>query len=90
MTKGELDSFLTAKIKKPVPGEHAFHTYLQSLPVWCDDSEEFIRVAVDVTVDKDFSFPINNADEHFSGMKINSAVMFVCFGVKSHEGPLLD
>jgi hypothetical protein len=33
--------------------------------------------AVDVAMDKDFSFPIDHADEHFSGMKIDSAAMFV-------------
>ena len=84
MTEDELDTFFTAKIGKPVPGEHAFDTDHQAIAVRSNDLEKVFRTATDVAVDEDRSFPVKNADVHFSGMKIDSAVMFVCFRVKSH------
>jgi hypothetical protein len=88
MTEGELDSFFTAKIKKPVPGEHAFYPNYQTFPEGSDDFEEIFRVTADVAMDKDIALSIENTDIHFPGMKIDSAVVFVCFRVKSHKGPL--
>jgi hypothetical protein len=50
----------------------------------CNDSEEFLRITINVTVDKDFPFPIKKADIHFPVVEINSAVVFVGFCVKFH------
>jgi len=85
MAEDELDSFFTAEIGKPVPGEHALNTDHKIIAVRGNDLEKVLRTTTDVAMDEDRSFPIKNADVHFSGMKIDSAVIFVCFGVESHD-----
>jgi hypothetical protein len=87
MTENELDPFLAAKIVQPIPGEHTFHSDHQTFPERGNIPDEFIRIAVNVAMEQNFSFAIKNAEIHFSGMKIDSAVMFVCFSVKSHFRP---
>ena len=67
-------------------------TFIPSLPlvpsILCDDPGGLIWSAVDVMMAIDVTYlTINNANVHFSGMGIDSAVIFECCGVESHEGP---
>ena len=84
MTEGELNFFLPAKIEQPIPREHTFHTNHQAFPKGVDDFEELRRITADVAMHQNFALSIENADIHFPGMKIDSAVVFVSFRVESH------
>jgi len=88
VTEHKLDLFITTKVCKPIPREHAFHTDNQALPVRGHDAKEALRIAADFAMYQHGPFRVENADVLFSSMKINSAVVLVGFGVESHEGPL--
>ena len=42
-------------------------------------------IGFDVSVHSGFSFLVENADIHFSGVQIDTAIVCVLFGVKSHQ-----
>jgi len=89
MAKNEGDSFLNAKISYPVPCEHAFYCYNDIFPERLDDSEKNISISIDVSVQPDLPFCIKDAEIHFPCVKIDSAIILVLFGVKSHGLPPL-
>jgi len=84
MAEDKLNTFATAEIGKPVPGEHTLDADHQVIPERSNDLEEIFRRRGNVAVYQHHSVSPQNADEHFFRMKIDSAVMFVGFCVKSH------
>jgi hypothetical protein len=46
--------------------------------------EEDFPIGFDVAVEHDFSGAIKDAEVHFLGMKVDSAIILVLFGVKPH------
>jgi hypothetical protein len=73
------------QISDPVPGEHAFYSNHDVLPEGSDDAKKGPRVRIDVLVNPDVAPGIKDADKHFFGMKVDSTIIFVLFGVKSHR-----
>jgi hypothetical protein len=73
-----------AQISDPVPGEHALHGNHDVLPERSDDVQKGLRVRIDVLVNPDVAPGIQDADEHFFGMKVDSTIKFVLLGVKFH------
>jgi len=49
-----------------------------------DDFEEDFTIGFDVSVQPDLPCFIEDAEIHFFGVKVDSAIKFVLFGVKSH------
>jgi hypothetical protein len=72
------------QISDPVPGEHALHGNHEVLPERSDDTKKGFRICIDVLVNPDVAPGIQDADEHFFGMKVDSTIKLVLFGVKSH------
>jgi len=53
-----------------------------------DGLEKDVMVCLDVPMQKNLSFMVEDAKVHSPGMKIDAAGKFVLFGVKSHKGLL--
>jgi len=84
MAEDKLDTFLATEIGEPVPGKHAFHADYQVVAERRNRLEKVFRRAGNVAMQKHIAFCIQDAEKHFSGMKVDSAVVFVCFRVESH------
>jgi hypothetical protein len=84
MPEDKRDSFLYTQICDPIPGEHAFRCYDKVLPVWSNDLEKGFAVGSQVLVKSDFTILIEDADIHLFCVKVDPAIIFVLFGVKSH------
>jgi hypothetical protein len=65
MAKDKCYPFLLAEISKPVPGEHTFNTNKDIFTIRGNGFQKLGRLAVDITVEKDSSLPIQDAEEHF-------------------------
>ncbi len=71
-----------AKIGRPVPAEDTFDADNHIFDEGKDQLEKQFRVGFDIRMDNDFSPMIQDADIHFSGMKIGTAVLLVQLIVK--------
>jgi hypothetical protein len=85
MTKDKGDVVLGTEVRQPVPAEDAFHADDEVINITKDQLEEQFRVGIDVLMNFDLAPVADNADIHFSGVQIDSAVMFVLLGVESHD-----
>jgi hypothetical protein len=84
MSQDERDIFLLAQIGDPVPGKHTFHSDDNILSERFDDVEEDPTIGINVSVQPDLPGFIQDTEIHFFCMKVDSAIKFVLFGVKSH------
>jgi hypothetical protein len=89
MTEDKRDTMLLTQIGNPVPGEHAFYGDDNILPEGFYDAEKDISSSCNVSVQSDLPCFIEDAEIHFFGVKVDSAIKFVLFGVKSHGLPPL-
>jgi hypothetical protein len=83
MAQDKRNFLINTEISQPVPGEHAFCTDDNVIPVWFYGPEKKIRFGFDVSVQDDLSFLIKDAEIHFVGVQVDTAIIFVLFGVKS-------
>jgi len=84
MAEHEFDPFLAAEIGEPVPGKHAFHADHQIAPERRYRVKKGFRRTGNIAVQQHFTPCIQDAEEHFLRMEIDSAVVLVIFCVKSH------
>jgi len=71
----EVNLSVLARIRQPVPAEHAFGADGQVVAIRLGELEEVSEVIVpDVGVDELFPVPIHDADVHLAGMEVDSAV----------------
>jgi hypothetical protein len=87
MSEDKGNAFFVAKIGYPVPGEDAFYGNDDILTKGSDGFEKGITVGFHVAMFPDFSFFIKDADIHFSCVRVDSTVVLVLIGVKSHGLP---
>ena len=85
MPEDERDVFLGTEISQLVPGKHALGANHQVLSMRGDGFEKDFRVGPNIAMKQDLSFLVEDAQVHFVGVQIDSAVMLVLFGVQSHE-----
>jgi hypothetical protein len=85
MAQDKRNLLINTEISQPVPGEHAFCTDDNIIPVWFYGPEKGIRFGSDVSVEDDLSFLIKDAEIHFIGVQVDTTIIIVLFGVKSHE-----
>jgi hypothetical protein len=85
MTKDKGDVMLGTEVRQPVPAEDAFNPHDEVIEVGKDQLKEQFRVGIDVLMNFDLAPVADNADEHFSGVQIDPAVMFVLLCVESHD-----
>ena len=78
-----------AEIGQPIPAEDTFHPDNDIFLIGRNEFEKQPRIGVDVLVKLDFSLLIDNADIHFPGMKIDSAIILVLLGIEIHRFGLL-
>ena len=88
VSKNKGDVVFDAKISYPVPAEHAFNANDDIFQIGENDFKEFFSIRLNVTVNDCFTFLVQDADVHFSCMKIDAAVVLVLLIVKSHFGLL--
>lgn len=84
MAKDKGYVFVFAGISQPVPGKHTFCRNDKIIPKRFNGSQKDIRSGLHVPMKNSFSNMIDDADIHFGCMKVDSAVIFVLFSVKSH------
>jgi hypothetical protein len=84
MAQDERYAMHGTEIGDPIPGEHTFHGDDNVLSERLDDLEENFSICFDISVQPDLPGFIQDAEIHFFGMKVDSAIKFVLFGVKSH------
>jgi hypothetical protein len=84
MAKNEGNAFLGAEVSNPVPGEHAFYSDHDVLPEGSDDAKRGLGVCFDVLMNPDLASGIKDADKHSFGMKVDSTIILVLFGVEFH------
>ncbi len=84
MAKHEGDSFPDTKISHPIPGEHAFCGDHDVFAVRSNDLEKIFRIGVQVLMNNNLSVTVEYAHVHLFCVQIDSAVVSVLFGVKSH------
>ena len=77
MSQDKWNIFLDTEVGDPVPCEHTFRGHDDILPVRFDDLQEGVPIGVDVAVKPDFAGSIEDADVHFLGMQVDSAIKFV-------------
>jgi hypothetical protein len=84
MPKNKGNVLFYTEISYPVPGEHALYSNHDVLSEGSDDAEKGLLIRFDILVNPYFACGVEDADKHFFGMKVDSAIVFVLFGVKSH------
>ncbi len=87
MAKDEGNILFTAEIGEPVPGEDALNGNYDVLTIWRDRLEKDVGVCLDVPMQDDLSFLVEDAKVHSPCVKIDTAVKFVLLDVKSHLRP---
>jgi hypothetical protein len=84
MTKDKGDVVFSTKVGDPIPAKDTFHTDNDVIEVWKDHLEKWFRIGFDVLMHFGFTSLIENADIHFSRMKVDTAVVLVLLLIKSH------
>jgi len=84
VSKNEGNPLAGTQIGDPVPGEHTLDGNHDVLPVGSNDAEESFGICPDILVDHGFPRAIENADIHLLRVQVDSAIVFVLLGVKSH------
>jgi hypothetical protein len=85
MSEDKWDVLVCTEISQPVPGKHAFGTHDNVFSKRFDCSQKGFRIGFYVAMQDGVTLLIEDAQIHFVGVKVDSAVKFVLFGVKSHE-----
>jgi hypothetical protein len=76
---------LGTKVCNPVPAKDAFNTDNDVIDIWKNHFKEQLRIGFDVFVNMSFTLFVEDANIHFSGVQIDTAIVFVLFIVKSHN-----
>jgi len=73
-----------AEVSDPVPGEHALYSDHDVLTERSYDAEKCFWVRSDVLMNLNLASAVKDTDIHFLSMKVDSTIILVLFGVKSH------
>jgi len=84
VTKDKRDLVLGAKIGEPVPAKDAFNANNDVLHEREHQLKEQLGIGFDIFMDPDLPLVADNADIHFSGMQIDTAIELVLLVIKSH------
>ena len=84
MPQDKGDTLPATEVSYAVPGEHALDSYDNVFPEGLYSIEKDLGAGINVPVQSDLPGFIQDTEIHFSGMKIDSAIKFVLFGVESH------
>jgi hypothetical protein len=84
MAENKGDVLLDTEIGDPVPGEHAFDSHHDVLTEGSNDAEQSIRVGVDVLMDPDIAFGVEDTGKHIFGVQVDSTIKLVLLGVEIH------
>jgi len=85
VSEDERNFVLVTEVSDPIPTENAFDTDNDIIDVGEHQLEEQFRISFDVLVELGFAFLIYDADVHFAGMQIDTAIVFVLLIIKSHS-----
>ena len=81
----EGDPFPRTQVRQPIPREDTFDRDDNIVTLGGNDLEEGLGVGVVIVVDQDLPVGVHDTDGHRPGMKIDSTVRVMLFGVESHE-----
>jgi hypothetical protein len=89
VAQNELDADAAAQIRRPVPVKDALNGQDQVLKVWLEHISESLYRSRHVSVYKDCSFMVHDADVHCPCMQIDTAVELMLFYIESHKASSL-
>jgi hypothetical protein len=72
-------------VGKPVPAEYTFNADSHVIQIWEDQFKEEFRIRFDILMHFSFPFLIDDADVHFSSVKIDTAIVLVLLIVEFHN-----
>jgi len=76
---------LGTKVCYPIPAKDAFNTDNDVIDIWKDQFKEQLCIGFDIFVNMGFALFVEDADIHFSGVQIDTAIVLVLLIVKSHS-----
>jgi hypothetical protein len=85
MTQGESNLVLGTEIGQPIPAEDAFDTDDDVFQKWCDKFDQHLLIGIDILMKLNISLLIEDADVHFPGVKIDSAIILVLLSIEIHQ-----
>jgi hypothetical protein len=89
VAQNELDADAAAQIRYLVPGEDALNGQGQVFTVRLEHISESLYRSRHVSVYKDCSFMVHDADVHCPCMQIDTAVELMLFCIESHKASSL-
>jgi hypothetical protein len=84
VTEHEGNGLFSAEISDPVLGEHTLYSNHDVLLEGSDEAKKCFWVCMDVLVNPDVAPSIQDTDEHVFGMKVDSTIKLLLFGVEFH------
>ena len=88
MAEDEGQLLAGAEISQPVPAKDALHPDDDIFLIRGDEFEKKCWIGINVLVKLNSSLLIENADIHFSGMEIDSAIILVLTSIEVHQNGL--
>src|SRR5262245_16664502 len=85
MPEDKRNAFARAQVGEPVPGEDAFDTDDQVLPIGRNGLEKRFWASRHVPMHQDLALLIQDTEVHGAGMQINAAVKLVLLRIEAHE-----
>ena len=85
MAQGESNLVLGTEIGKPIPAEDAFDTDDDVFQERGDKFDQHLLIGIDIFMKLNISLLIEDANVHFSGVKIDSAIILVLLGIEIHQ-----
>jgi len=85
MPEDKRDPFLGTQVSQPVPGEEAFDTDDQLLPIGHNGFEKGIWAGRHIVVHQDLPIPIYDAEVHRASVQVDATIKLVLLGVEAHE-----
>jgi len=73
------------KVCNPVPTKDALNADNDVIDIWKNHFKEQLRIGFDVFVNMSFTLFVEDANIHFSGVQIDTAIVLVLFIVKFHD-----
>jgi hypothetical protein len=87
VSKDKIDFVIGAQIGQPVPAEDTFDADNDIFDKGKHQFKKAFMIGFDVQVDDHFALTVQDADIHFPGMQIDTAVILVLPVVKFHGVP---
>jgi hypothetical protein len=70
----EGNALVSAEVSEPIPGEDAFNSDNQTVPIGRNSLEKGFRSGFHIAVEQDFPVMVHEADRHTAGVQVDATV----------------